>query len=405
MTVGQRIAQKRKELGLSQEGLGEQLGVSRQAIYKWESDAALPEIDKLITLSRIFSVSVGWLLGEEEPSAAGADRELTEEQLRMVQEIVDRYLAAQPKPEKPRRRSRLLILAAALVVVAVFFRLGDLDSQYQSLSNSVYYLNSNLSLQINSITNRVEQILNDQNKLTAAMSSEVKSLDLRTNTVTFSLSATPRTYREGMTARFVARSGEDTVQLDVQPGEGNRFSTDLTCPLTDDIELSVIFVCGDQQDTQYLDKYDYLYSGTFPDIYTESGPLWFDVDEKANTLVPDIIRLSVQAGYTESVKGGSITITDIKMGLFRDRDLMFWYIPEMRDIIVNGVSTQELRYNRKETVALEKDHVYTQLILLTDNYGRTWAVQDNCLGYDTSAQTWSYAAELDTGSDPSYWNY
>jgi len=42
MTVGQRIAHKRKELGLSQEALGEQLGVSRQAIYKWESDATLP---------------------------------------------------------------------------------------------------------------------------------------------------------------------------------------------------------------------------------------------------------------------------------------------------------------------------------------------------------------------------
>lgn len=42
MTVGQRIAQKRKELGLSQEALGEQLGVSRQSIYKWESDTVLP---------------------------------------------------------------------------------------------------------------------------------------------------------------------------------------------------------------------------------------------------------------------------------------------------------------------------------------------------------------------------
>ena len=54
MTVGQRIAQKRKEKGLSQEALGERLGVSRQAIYKWESDAALPEIEKLVNLSREF---------------------------------------------------------------------------------------------------------------------------------------------------------------------------------------------------------------------------------------------------------------------------------------------------------------------------------------------------------------
>ena len=69
MTIGQRIAQKRKEQGLSQEALGDRLGLSRQAIYKWESDAALPEIEKLVALSRLFGVSVGWLLGVEETPA------------------------------------------------------------------------------------------------------------------------------------------------------------------------------------------------------------------------------------------------------------------------------------------------------------------------------------------------
>ena len=66
MTTGQRIAAKRKELGLSQEALGERLGVSRQSIYKWESDTSLPDIDKLVAMSRMFSVPVGWLLGVEE---------------------------------------------------------------------------------------------------------------------------------------------------------------------------------------------------------------------------------------------------------------------------------------------------------------------------------------------------
>ena len=56
MTTGQRVAQKRKELGLSQEALGERLGVSRQSIYKWESDSALPEVEKLVALSRLFGV-------------------------------------------------------------------------------------------------------------------------------------------------------------------------------------------------------------------------------------------------------------------------------------------------------------------------------------------------------------
>ena len=88
MTTGQRIALKRKEAGLSQETLGAELGVSRQSIYKWESDTALPEIDKLVALSRRFGVTVGWLLGvEEAPETASApdSGELTDAQLKMVE--------------------------------------------------------------------------------------------------------------------------------------------------------------------------------------------------------------------------------------------------------------------------------------------------------------------------------
>ena len=102
MTVGQRIAQKRKRLGLSQEALGERLGVSRQAIYKWESDAALPEIEKLVNLSREFSVSVDWLLGEENGDRDGRKEELTPQQLRMVEEIVERYLNARDRQKRIR---------------------------------------------------------------------------------------------------------------------------------------------------------------------------------------------------------------------------------------------------------------------------------------------------------------
>lgn len=57
LTTGQRIAECRKEKGLSQEALGEKMGVSRQAISKWEADAAMPDVDKLIALSRLFSIT------------------------------------------------------------------------------------------------------------------------------------------------------------------------------------------------------------------------------------------------------------------------------------------------------------------------------------------------------------
>ena len=66
MTLGQRIQELRKEKGLSQEGLGEQLGVSRQAVSRWEMDGAVPEVDNLIAMSRIFGVSLNDLLQVEE---------------------------------------------------------------------------------------------------------------------------------------------------------------------------------------------------------------------------------------------------------------------------------------------------------------------------------------------------
>ena len=45
MTLGERISVKRKESSLSQEKLGELFNVSRQTVYKWEADLAVPELD------------------------------------------------------------------------------------------------------------------------------------------------------------------------------------------------------------------------------------------------------------------------------------------------------------------------------------------------------------------------
>ena len=70
MTLGQRIQELRKKQGLSQEALGEKLGVSRQAISRWEMDGAVPEVDKLIALSKLFGVSLDELLQVEVPKEA-----------------------------------------------------------------------------------------------------------------------------------------------------------------------------------------------------------------------------------------------------------------------------------------------------------------------------------------------
>ena len=68
-TFGQRFARLRKQRNLTQEELGERIGVSGQAVSKWENDASMPDISLLVQLSEILGVSLDELLGKEVPTA------------------------------------------------------------------------------------------------------------------------------------------------------------------------------------------------------------------------------------------------------------------------------------------------------------------------------------------------
>ena len=57
MNLGEKILKLRKEKGLSQEALAEQLGTTRQAVSKWENNQGYPETEKLLQLSNVFEVS------------------------------------------------------------------------------------------------------------------------------------------------------------------------------------------------------------------------------------------------------------------------------------------------------------------------------------------------------------
>lgn len=67
MTLSEKILYCRKKAGLSQEALAEKLGVSRQAVSKWENSEAAPELEKLLLLAKVFGVTTDWLLSPEAP--------------------------------------------------------------------------------------------------------------------------------------------------------------------------------------------------------------------------------------------------------------------------------------------------------------------------------------------------
>jgi len=398
---------------MSQENLGERLGVSRQAIYKWESDSSLPEIEKLIALSKIFSVTVGWLLGVEEGTASPSDGRLTEEQLDMVQEIVDRYTAAQPKGPSPRRRRifKLAVGAAALCLVCVLYALSSkldrVTRNYDDLQHSINNISNSVNSQIGSITSRVEDILKSQNDLTADWSVQLLSTDPAANTATFGLRAVPKTYVAGMTALFVAESGGERTELPVDPGADRAFSGDLTCPLTDSISLSVVFLTGEQRQTQWLEDYTMLYSTSFPDISVNAWPLHWEVED--GILPAEYKKITISLWDYETGKSinwiSSLeqipSARAFKVGLFRDQELVCWYRQEADTILVDGAEQVLLCWVQPEDVALDKDHIYQVAGILTDIYGRQAVYPDHPIQWD--GEEWDSANAYEEDIAPANW--
>ena len=68
MNLSDRIQALRKANGMSQEELADRMGVTRQAVSKWESEQSMPDLDKVIALSEIFEVTTDFLLKGIEPA-------------------------------------------------------------------------------------------------------------------------------------------------------------------------------------------------------------------------------------------------------------------------------------------------------------------------------------------------
>lgn len=262
LTLGQRIAEERKKLGLSQEALGEKMGVSRQAISKWEADAAVPEIDKLIVLSKLFDTSVGWLLGVEEAPAEKQADTLSEAQLQMVEGIVKQY---QPKlPSQKLRLAQCAVLAVLILVLGlVYLREQNMHNRLAASEAAVDSLNFTLSSAIAELESHIasQTIVQAQTPaptLLADYRLEIASIasgDRPHAEICFS--GVPATWQKGDSAVLSFwRAGEGTVQLNCT-WDGT-FLTTVPCMLevVDGYEICFVLRHGDgTQEQQVLSDY------------------------------------------------------------------------------------------------------------------------------------------------------
>ncbi len=112
MILADKIIELRKKAGWSQEELAQQLGVSRQSVSKWEGAQSIPDIDKIVQMSRIFGVSTDFLLKDELTAAEPVCVEDTPSLRRVSMEEASAYL------ELRRAAAPRMALAAFLCAVS-----------------------------------------------------------------------------------------------------------------------------------------------------------------------------------------------------------------------------------------------------------------------------------------------
>ena len=135
MTIDEKIAKARRKKRLTQEELADRLGVSRQAVSKWESGAALPETDKLARLSGLLGVSCDYLLcddaAEEQENASGRPKQEAEAAGQTLMEEKDARCLHRRRPLTSGGVAvvAILVVAGALLALlsAVIFFIGIND--------------------------------------------------------------------------------------------------------------------------------------------------------------------------------------------------------------------------------------------------------------------------------------
>ena len=255
MKLSDKLAELRRGSNLSQEELAEKLGVSRQAVSKWESGTAQPELQKLIELSNLYNVSVDELLSLEHTQEKESDVAEAFGPVKAPEKLTPRAFA--------HRYKRPLLLAAALLLLltAIFVRnsrrIRSLSRQVEELRGQIVSVQQSLAGQIAGIGSSVEDILQREASLVSQYEYTVTDVDLEAQECTLAFSLMPKSIPEGLQLSLLIsdeQAGENaTKSLALTKDSFNSFRGELTVALSNQLSVSACFESGGETQVQQLD--------------------------------------------------------------------------------------------------------------------------------------------------------
>jgi len=363
MTLGQRIQELRKRAGLSQEGLGEALGVSRQAVSKWESDGGIPELDTLIAMSRLFRITIGELLGVEEgkPEEEAAERPLDEEQ---VEKILRRYVEESRQHESAQTKTKNIvgawiiaaccILVSVIVAVVAVGQVREVQSSVNTLWNNVVGIEnivSNVRNQVGGLSEEIRNTLEEGARLISTCESEVVAVDIEKQEVTLRLTATLKDYGADSKMQFLV----DWAKVDQTEGQtvsdwvtGPDFTAEIVLPMNFYSELSIRVEDGSGNIREQA-LVDYIYS-----LHPDSFKL-----DAYNLMKPFIITIS-RFGLTSITLQGEHDYVDI-LSAYPE---LCW--PE--EAVITAYLNKEVIFTETMTITRSEDSRDTFCAAIQDKY-------------------------------------
>ena len=397
MTLGQRIQELRRQAGLTQEQLAERMGVTRQAVSKWESDGGVPELDTLIAMSRLFHVTIGQLLGVEEaqqpddngdegpsPEEAGLDEE-------QVEAILRRYVEATQKQAPPSPPSMygkygwkaplIAVAGLAAVVVVLGLFMNDMNSKIRSMRSTLSDLQMTVwdwEYEMANMQSQIQQMQEDQNSLFSSLDSAVTGFDPERETVELELSAVLKTYTPGTQLQFVlawTRADGTAGETASEWIDGPEFRAQLELPMTTEVDADLRLQSADgiiQQQDLVLD---------LPGLSAE------DFQLSAGSLSG---LYSIAVG-----NGATATAADPAIRVWSPYPELFWPETAQLTVTLNGevLETTTLSLTEEETgdwygrdgqgvrqIRLAQEDVLEFSLLMTDNLGRETVRTSTVLG-------------------------
>ena len=271
MTLGQNIQAARKAKGLSQETLAEKIGVSRQALGKWEKDTALPGLDNLQALAAELGTGVDALLGTE-PSDSAAPA--------VTLDAMRDLLVARDAEEKRRRRlwgcaggAAFVILAGLLAGMALQYerQINALNQNYAAIQSSYAAQQADLSAQISELQDAVrmgETTVLDWRWLPT----DKLHRDAAGSWMPVQVQVTPRTAAEGTSARLAVRCGDETRLYDMTAAPDGSFAAGgLVFTVGDNYALSVQWTADGVTTSEALGTVNFNEEMTKPTIIWATG--------------------------------------------------------------------------------------------------------------------------------------